>query len=173
MSRRKQASELELYSPRLGFIVDKEPASLTDAESLLRVSSVADLERLVKRRKLHLLPARRSPIIVELPWLPPDERAHWSRVFTKNYYQCGCRHGAAFLLMGSILLLLRLILYGVRPLGIWYLLVAPLFLFLLSGAGKASGILWSRIQFRRSVSQLLDIHHDEGAVASEVPDCRS
>jgi hypothetical protein len=163
MLRGKQGHELESYSPRLGFTVDQGAVYRLDAEALLRVASVADLQRLVERQRLHLLPAKRAHINVELPWLAADQRERWGRILTEHYYQCGCRHGAAFLLIGLLLLIARLVFFGLAPLGVWYLLTAPLFLFLLSGAGKIGGILWSRFQLRRAVSHLLDMRQVDGS----------
>lgn len=167
----KQTPELEFYSSRLGFTIEKWPPSPSGTASRYRIISANDLRRLVERQKLFLLPRKDPRIIVELPCLSPKERERWSKTLNKYYYECGCRHGAAFLLIGAILLLIRFVLFGFSPLGIWFLLVAPSFVFLLSGVGKTSGILWSKMQLRRSVNRLLYICNSTGSVTSELLNC--
>jgi hypothetical protein len=164
VSRGNRGSELDLYSSRLGFTIGQSARSSEDRTSTKTIASAGDLKRLVDTQRLHLFPSRRASIVVELPWLSEDEKKHWSRVLTKHYFECGCRHGAAFLLIGSVLLLIHLALHGLHPFGIRYLLVGPLLVFLVSGLGKALGIAWSRIRLRRAVALLSDPRRNDGVV---------
>ncbi len=66
----------------------------------------------VESQKLHLLPLTGAQTTVDLPWLPPRERDHWSDILTTHAYHCA----TVF-----------------QPLGFWYLVVGPLFLIALSG----------------------------------------
>ena len=171
MQPRMHVPELQSYSSRLGFTIEKWSHSPSGTASHYKIVSANDLRRLVERQRLFLLPRKDHRIVVELPCLSPKEREFWSKALTKYYYECGCRHGAAFLSIGALLLLVRFVLYGFSPLGIWFLLVVPLFVFLLSGVAKTFGILWSKMQLRRSVSRLLDICDSKGGITSERLNC--
>ena len=131
------------------------------------IHCAADLGELAGKKKLRWLPQREAQIAVELPWLLPHERETWSNILTRDFYQCGCSHGAAFLLAGCLVLLVRFITRGFQPLGAWYLVVGPLLLIALSGFGKAFGILWSGVRFRRSVSLLLAMSYSQSALSRQ------
>ena len=155
MNNRNRTENRGSYSSCPRFAIEWASTSSKAALSTDTIRCAADLKQLLERKKLRLLPKQRAQIVVELPRLLPYERERWSNILTKHSYQCGCSHGAAFLLAGVILLLVQFSVFGLRPLGFWYLVVGPLLLILLSGVGKGLGILWSRIQLRRSVNHLL------------------
>jgi hypothetical protein len=142
----------------------------------ITVRSADDLKRLIEEQKLRFLLRNGPEITVELPWLPPHESERWANILTRHVYQCGCNHGAAFLFAGCVILLARFVTYGFRPFGLWYVMVGPLFLIVLSGMGKALGILWSRIRLRWSIGRLLAMSPVEPGAAhgpSDAPSTRS
>ena len=121
----------------------------------IRIRSSQHLRELLQARSFHFLPAKRVRIVVELPGVPPSERERLSAILTKQFSECGCSHGAAFLLVGVFMVAVDLIVFGLRPFGLWYVALAPLFIIGLAGFGKALGICWARMRFRSSLRHLL------------------
>src|SRR5712692_3919761 len=150
---------MALMSSREPLLV-KNRIETFDSSAVVRCA--AELKQLLETQKLRPFRRWRARIVVELPWLPPEERERWSDILSKHFHGCGCGHGAAFLLAGGGLFLGHFVAHGFRPLGFWYLLVVPLVLIVLSGVGRAFGILWSRTRFRRSVERLLAMSHAAG-----------
>jgi hypothetical protein len=152
MKYAEQTHTLEVYCSRLGFVI-KKPAPAPACPHCFHEKT--DQLHILEKQELYFFPQKKSSITVQLPWLLPEEQEYWNKQINKHYKQCGCGYGAAFLLLGGILLLLDLFLHGIYRLGIFmYLIAASLFLCLSAVTGKFIGIIWHRFQLRKVVSRL-------------------
>jgi hypothetical protein len=135
-------------------------ADVIQAEAPVIVVRSVDQLRALGAGPLH----RASPVVFQLHELVPAEALAAGERITRLNRECGCKHGALAMSLGSALTLALLVArFGWRPLVLlWHLPVVFGAALLFAGAGKAIGLVIARRRRQDAVQALLSLVEARG-----------
>ena len=116
-----------------------------------------DLEYLLRKNTFHFFPRPYPRIILQFDQLAPVENDRFSKKMNFFYYSCGCSEGALFLFVGLIAYLACLLLLFWGEISYLHIMGGLLFLFLLSGIGKAFGLIRAKIRLKHLIKKLIKL----------------
>ena len=121
----------------------------------ITIRSCQDLEQLLLKHKISLLPSYHSLIKIELSDLSEEENSKWSKIINSSYYACGCGEGTIFLLAAMVIYLVTWITVFNFRVSLSHVLIGIVFLLFMSILGKALGMLLGKMRLMNAGRKLI------------------
>lgn len=118
----------------------------------MEINNIETLNSLLQRRKL-------KKFIFRFPNMSEIENEKWQKKISKDYYACGCQTGAIFLILSIISIGTYLVFKIINDSSFYItfqtILYALIIIFIISGIGKAVGLIISNMRLKIKLNILL------------------
>jgi hypothetical protein len=120
----------------------------------MEINSIETLNQLLQKKK-------RKDIVFSFPGLSDSENERWQKKISKDYYACGCETGTVFLLVAVTCTVSYLALHRMADpafsITFKKIIYSMLIVFIVSGTGKAVGLLIAKNRLKQNIHLLKTI----------------